>query len=547
MILLTPLFLVQMGCSSGPSSTDLDAAYSRIQYGLGIAERDTTRNIKDREARGRKILREQEEISFFKNEENMALIQEMRSSAHELTAKKGEGYWMEAIFERSWTQSEKEREEELLARIQAKRQDEVTWSSPDGEIEVSLRSSWGRIADQITTLDGDLLTELTNAWVESKTAWIGEDLASLVRLRNEVARREGFATYWELALAHRGLNPEQVEAFADQLEALVTPLNAQDAADLAALARSNNIPNDWAHQRQISQLGEPLPSGAELDSEYDADMAESRLRESFSDMGLSMEGVQVYPGPTRYTRPGAFSFAIEPPETIAIVISKDRRWSAWHYGALAHEMGLAAWWRSLPESVVESPVLWDPPTAFFEGVGQFFERMATSTAFAQRIDGFSPEIAESLDRLHRKETIDTITHYVACTRTEKMLYERPGDWIAIAKESAALEARLNGRKWETPKNADGMPYVRALQSGLMLHYPAYVQNYLFATATEATLAEAAAKVMGNPVGNAQVGPWLRENLVHPVSLENSFEVQLAILGGDSNPTAALKRYLSSAN
>lgn len=547
MILLTSIFLTQMGCSSGPSSTDLDAAYSRIQYGLGIAERDTTRNIKDREARGRKILREQEEISFFKNEENMALIQKMRTSNTEMTAKKGEGYWREAIFERSWTQSEKEREEELLARIQAQRQEEVTWSSPDGEVEVSLRSSWGRIANQAFTLESELMQELTNAWVEARTAWIGEDLASLVRLRNEVARREGFATYWELALAHRGLSPDQVEKFAGQLEEWVIPLNTQASEKLAGFAQTHNIPNDWAHQNQLVQLRESLPTRAELDSAYDADMAEGRLREAFSDMGLNMEGVQVYPGPTRYTRPGAFSFPIDPPETIAIVISKDRRWSAWHYGALAHEMGLAAWWRNLPESVVDSPVLWDPPTAFFEGVGQFFERMATSPAFANRIEGFDPELSEKLDRLHRNETIDTITHYVACTRAEQMLYERPGDWLAIAQETADLEARLKGRTWETPKNAEGMPYVRALQSGLMLHYPAYVQNYLFATATEATLAEAAEKVMGNPVGNAHFGPWLRKNLIEPVSLEQGFEAQLAILSGETNPTAALKRYLSAAN
>jgi hypothetical protein len=545
MILLTSIFLAQMGCSSGPSSNDLDASYSLIRYGLGIAERDTTRNIKDREARSRKILREQAEIGFFKNEENMALIQEMRASSDALTAKKGDAYWRQAIFERSWTQSEKEQEEELLARIQAQRQEEVTWSSPDGEIEISLRNAWTRIAPQVQSLDSEIVEELQSAWIEERTAWIGEDLASLVRLRNEVARREGFATYWELALAHRGLNPSQVEGFAKQLEELVTPLNVTHANALAEIAKEKNLPNDWAHQSQLEQHLEILPTSAELDSAYDADIAESRLRELFSDMGLNMEGVQVYPGPTRYTRPGAFSFAISPPENIAIVISKDRRWSAWHYGALAHELGLAAWWRSLPEAITDSPVLWDPPTAFFEGVGQFFERMATSTEFATRFKDFDPQLAAQLNHLHRKETINTITHYLASTRTEKMLYNRPGDWLHISREAAALEAQLNGRKWETPKNSAGMPYVSALQSGLMLHYPAYVQNYLYAAATEATLTEAANKAMGNPVGNAQLGPWLRDNLIIPVSTKESIENQLAILSGHQNPTEALRSYLAT--
>jgi len=545
MILLTSIFLTQMGCSSGPSSNDLDASYSRIRYGLGIAERDTTRNIKDREARSRKIMREHEEIDFFIDDDNMALIQEMRTSSDTLTAKKGDAYWRQAIFERSWTRSEKEKEEELLARIQAQRQEEVTWASPDGEIEISLRNSWSRIAPQVASLNSMIVEELQSAWIEARTAWIGEDLASLVRLRNEVARREGFATYWELALAHRGLNPGQVEEFAKKLEDLVIPLNVSHAKALDQIAKEKNLPNDWAHQGELEQHLEILPSSAELDSAYDADIAESRLRELFSDMGLNMEGVQVYPGPTRYTRPGAFSFAISPPENIAIVISKDRRWSSWHYGALAHELGLAAWWRSLPDETQDSPVLWDPPTAFFEGIGQFFERMATSSEFAGRIENFNPDLAAQLNHLYKKETIGTITHYLACTRTEKMLYDRPGDWLQISREAAALETQLNGRDWETPKNANGMPYVSALQSGLMLHYPAYVQNYLYATATEATLTEAANKAMGNPVGNAQLGPWLRDNLIIPVSTEQSIENQLAILSGHKNPTKALKSYLES--
>jgi len=77
----------------------------------------------------------------------------------------------------------------------------------------------------------------------------------------------------------------------------------------------------------------------------------------------------------------------------------------------------------------------------------------------------------------------------------------------------------------------------------MLHYPAYVQNYLFATATEATLWEAATASMGDPVGNAQLGPWLRDQLIRPVSLEQSFQAQLTTISGHEDSTLALAKYL----
>ena len=115
----------------------------------------------------------------------------------------------------------------------------------------------------------------------------------------------------------------------------------------------------------------------------------------------------------------------------------------------------------------------------------------------------------------------------------------------ISKEAALIEQRLSGREWANPTDDTGRPYVRSLQSDLMIHLPAYVQNYLFATATEASLWDAATKAMDDPVGNAKLGPWLRDNLVVPVSTEDSFPDQLAEFTGQSDFTAPLAEYLRS--
>lgn len=544
MQLISTLLLALLGCSAPDTHTQLDERYSEIRYALGMAERDTTRNIKDSEARLRKLRWSNEEVSFFNDQTVMASIESMRNSSDPLTAKKGDAYWRHAILERSWTPAEKEREEELLARIQSKRQEETLWMSRNGATEVALNDSWTRISSSTNSLSEAEKSDLQDAWVESRMSWLEKDLVELIRLRNEVARREGFATYWELALAHRGLSPEEVTELWTKLEAMIVPINANFSKERAEIAEKNGLANEWANQTRLARLANESPSGTELDSAYDADLAESRLRTFFSDMGLPMETVQVYPGPSRYTLPGAYGIPIDLPDNIAIVISKDRRWSSWHYQALAHEMGLAAWWRLLPEEASLSPVLWDPPTAYFEGIGQFFERMASSAAFAQRIEGFDDALAAKLDPTYWRDSIAGITHYLATTRTEQMLYERPGQWEEVVREAAALERRLNGQEWSTPTDSSGTPYVRSLQSDLMLHLPGYVQNYLFATATEATLWKAANEAIADPIGNAKLGSWLRDNLVVPVSTTTTFREQLSSLSGNSDYTAALATYLS---
>ena len=541
---ISTLFLAQLGCSTPDTHSQIDERYSEIRYALGMAERDTTRNIKDGEARNRKLRWSNEEVTFFNDPEVVSSIETMRASSDPTIAKKGEAYWRHAILERSWTPAEKEREEELLARIQSKRQEETLWMSRDGTTEVTLNDSWTRISSTTGSLSPEEQSDLQNAWVESRMSWLEKDLVELIRLRNEVARREGFTTYWEAALAHRGLTPAEVTDIWSKLEAMVVPLNEEFSRARTVVAEQNGLPNEWGTQPQLAELAKEAPSGTELDSAYDADLAESRLRTFFSDMGLPMETVQVYPGPSRYTLPGAYGIPIDLPDNIAIVISKDRRWSSWHYQALAHEMGLAAWWRLLPEQASDSPVLWQPPTAYFEGIGQFFEKMASSAAFAQRIEGFDTSLEEVLDPTYWRDTISGITHYLATTRTEQLLYERPGQWGEVVREAAALERRLNGQTWSTPEDSSGIPYVRSLQSDLMLHLPGYVQNYLFATATEATLWKAANEAIDDPIGNAKLGTWLRDNLVVPVSTTTTFKEQLSALSGGGDYTAALADYLS---
>ena len=77
----------------------------------------------------------------------------------------------------------------------------------------------------------------------------------------------------------------------------------------------------------------------------------------------------------------------------------------------------------------------------------------------------------------------------------------------------------------------------------MLHFPGYVQNYLFATTTEALLWQTLESKFGVVTGNPEIGPWMVKELVHPVSTETSFPERLGEIAAVPDRSAALGRYL----
>jgi len=525
---------------TGDSLATLDANYIEIRAGLAIADRDTSRNVQNKEARERKIEHEQARVAFFSDPSVAAAIETARASADPATAWKGEAYWREAVFVRSWTAAEKERETELLAAIEDRRSSAATWSTEEGT-EISLNGRWETVSAEGDELSVEDRAELADAWAGHRTAWLGDDLTELVKLRNEVARREGFATYWELALAHRGLTPEQVEELDASIAALLEPHNAARAASLTAKAEELGVPADFAHAPYLRREAGQALDRTRTDAWFDSERAEERVTTALSDLGISTEGLQLYIGPTRYTRSGAYSFPIRPPEHAAVVLSSDTRWSDWPYRALLHEVGLSVWWRSLPTERASSPVLWQPPTPWFEGFGDFFERMLFDEEFLATYVPDVPEADRAAYAASRRDgTVQTLTWYLGCTRAERMLYERPGEWEAITAELAEQERALRGGDFAVPSK----DYTSFLQSGLMLNYPAYVQNFLFSSATEARLWEVVTEAVGHPVANPAVGPWLIE-LVHSVGPSRTFEQRLDELAG-SDRTDALKRYLDGA-
>ena len=348
----------------------------------------------------------------------------------------------------------------------------------------------------------------------------------------------------ELSVLMAEARESMIEQVIKEVTTVVGPLAQKFTARLNAAAVAGGLANTMANRSALREKIGVSAAKSKADHYFDTDLAEERVKTAFQDMGISTKGWQVYTGPSRYTRSGVYGFPVRPPNAVAIVMSQDRRWTMWQYEALAHEGGHAVWWQAIGQEQASSPVLWEPTAPWFEGFAQFFERMVYEPGFNSR---YTPELPadkrEALVAWRARQTAEELVNHVVRTLVERRLYEDPNSLEAISRFAAETRNKLAGTPIETPLES-GLTYDTALLSGILWTYPAYSQNYLFSALTEAWMWEAVTAQVGDPIGNAKVGPLLREKLVR-ADLGTPFPDRLnAMLPG--HRTAPLKRYLQKA-
>lgn len=538
--------LAAMACQQPATLDAVDAEYTEVLARLNAADRDVARNIHNRDARRRKKNAEKERVAFFRDPEVIEAIERaMAAPEGSLERIKGEAYHRHAVFVRSWKDDEKERETELLARLDALAGAEASWSPPDGSVEISLSGRWPTASMEADGLSAEARANLAQEYVNHHMAMVGDDLRELVKLRNQVARREGFDTFWHLSLYNQGLTEEDVDRMIRELEPVVRPVNQAYATAVAQQAEALGIPNDFANDPFLRRQTGLEAGRDEAEPYFDTDLAEDRVIASLRKMGMELECWQVYTGPSRYTRRGAYSFPIRPPRTIALVVSQDRRFDAWQYEAIIHEAAHALRWMTLAPEALQSPVLWDPPNAYTEGFAQLFERLLISDAW---LGAYLPEMpAEARAELtawRSRQMAWWVTHSIVETAVERRVYEDPNNWAAVARLCNELEEGYGLHAGATPETDQGIAYCQALHTPLIWHYPAYIQNYLYSYVTEARLYDALVAAVGEPIDNPEVGPWLVEHVTKQGAM-TPFEQRLAAISRDESRTAALERYVQA--
>jgi hypothetical protein len=531
--------------SSDDSLARYDKKYTQIMVDLAAADRDTTRNVRNRVARKRKVTAETKRVAFFQDKRVQGAIASGLSAAPGSLARvKAEAYNRHAILSSSWRPDEKGEETRLLGRLDELRGVEATWTSPDGEVEVELSKRWRAASARADALPQKVRSDLARHWLEHNMGVVGPDLQELVRLRNRVAVRAGYANYWELALAGQGLTPANVEQIIEELTAVVSPIGRRIEERIAIQAAGTDMENTFANRYSIRRALGMEAARDEADNYFDTDLAEERVKQAFMDMGISADGWDIYTGPRRYTRPGVYGFPVRPPNTIAIVMSRDTRWTMWQYEALAHEGGHAVWWQDVTGATVTSPPLWEPTAPWFEGFAQFFERLVYEPGFHSRyVPELPSKLRKELVQWRAQRTAAGLVDDIVRTQVERRLYEDPNSLEAITRFAAATRVAMTGGP-DAPALASGLTYDPSLLSAILWTYPAYSQNYLFSAMTEAWMWEAVSAQVGDPIGNPAVGPLLRDKLIHG-DVSTTLADRLTMLHpGDRR--APLRRYLERA-
>ncbi len=540
-LLLGSLGLSSCGEAEDPLE-DLDERYTDIMVDVGVADRDTARNVRNKEARQRKAAAERARVAFFRDPEVVAVIEQARNAPEGSTQRlKGEAYYRHLLVEGSWTEEEKDEENRILSRLEEARGMSATWTSEDGSVSIELDQGWDDVSKAADALSQGERDSLVSQFVDHRMHTVGDDLQALIRLRNQVARRAGFDDYWHLALAGHGLEASDVDGIIDELSKVVAPINTAVGTHVAQAATDLAVEDSFANRPMLRRKAGLELGRDEADAYFDTDLAESRISMAFQDMGIPTEGWQVYTGPQRYVRPGVYGFPIRPPEYVAIVMSQDSRWSVWQYEALAHEGGHAFWWQSLDEEAVSSPVFWQPPAPWFEGFAHFFERLTFEPGFTARyVPELPAEQRESLAHWRAVSVGESITNSIVQTQVERRLYEDPTNIEAVCRFAAETRSRVTGEP-ASPPSEEGLHYDPSLLSSILWNYPAYSQNFLFAYLAEAWLYDGVKQAVGDPVGNPEVGALLRERIVRG-PLDQSMPERLAALAPGER-TTALEAYL----
>ena len=118
------------GCGAGEDPmAKLDERYTRIMTDLAKADRDAARNIRNREARKRKVKAENARSAFLSSGAFKAALAEAAESDDPKVQAKVDGYRRHQLIASSWTNEEKKEETRLLSQLDELNGVEATWIS----------------------------------------------------------------------------------------------------------------------------------------------------------------------------------------------------------------------------------------------------------------------------------------------------------------------------------------------------------------------------------------------------------------------------------
>jgi peptidyl-dipeptidase A len=346
------------------------------------------------------------------------------------------------------------------------------------------------------------------------------DLKALVTLRNQAAKKLGFADYHKLQLYLNEQSQEQVLTLFDELDDLTRePFRKLKLEVDAKLAEQNNVSGDelrpWHYHDPFFQEA-PAIFSADFDSVYAKADILKLCRDFYAGMGMPIDDViarsDLYEKPGK--SPHAFCTDIDRQGDVRVLanIVPNEYWM----GTMLHELGHSVYSSKNIPATLPYVLRSEAHILTTEGIAMLFERFSKDADWLQAMGVHVPDPA-AFDRAGAKMLRAKLLVFSrwcqVMFRFEKALYDSPDQdlnnlwWNLVEKYQ--LVRRPEGR--QAPDYASKIHIVSA---------PAYYHNYLMGQLFADQVLHAVARDALNGVdpakasfvGNKGVGDFLKTRI-----------------------------------
>ncbi len=366
------------------------------------------------------------------------------------------------------------------------------------------------------------------AWLASKQVGkeVAQDLIELVKLRNEAARKLGFANYHILSLTTGEQDVKELDQIFSELEALTNGPFANLKAELdSVLADRYRVPvtalMPWHYHDPFFQET-PQVYDLDLDAYYQGKDVKELATRFYSDIGLPVE--EILQNSDLYEREGknphAFCTDIDRAGDVRILcnLKNNERWME----TTLHELGHAVYDKYRDPNL---PFLLRSPAHTFttEAVAMFFGRLSRNATWMQQMLGLSDQERTKLDTICRKyaqlKQLIFARWAMVMYAFEKELYANPDQdlnslWWAMVEKYQYLKK---------PANRNEPDWAAKIHFAIA---PCYYHNYLLGELLASQLHHYLVdKVLllesdkgVSYVGQAQVGRFFKSKVFEPGAL-----------------------------
>lgn len=343
---------------------------------------------------------------------------------------------------------------------------------------------------------------------------VRDRVLQLVSVRNDAARRMGFADHWRKNIQLVELDEADLFALLDDLATQTDGPFARSKAELdSSLATRFGVAIDelrpWHYGDPFFQRPPSTAGG------LDAIFADTRLEElalaTFDGIGLDVR--PVLERSDLYERPGkdqhAFCTCVDRREDIRILcnVQSNERWME----TLLHELGHGAYDQALDQSL---PFLLRTPSHILttEAIAMLFGRLPLNGEWLREVVGVDgARVAELVSPIRERQRLGMLIFVrwvLVMVHFERALYTDPGQdldrlWWDLVERYQRLRR---------PEGRAAPDWAAKIHLAL---YPVYYQNYILGELTASQLQRAISGEAGGIVGKVGAGRFLRERVFAP--------------------------------